>query len=170
MNRGMTLIELLVGIATAVIIAGVCAKMLHLGIVTYNYAVRQNTSLTRMRKAVAGDGAHVGVLGASRAAYSLSAVQASSIAVLSAPSAAVTNYYVTNGDLYRTQAGVSVVQADAVSSLSLGYYMSADGLVSSTTVAASASMVTALVTVGTGTSVAHRTYTLFSGAQMRNHP
>ena len=49
MNRGLTLIELLVGMATAVIIGAVCAKILHLGIVSYNYAYRQNAAPALVR-------------------------------------------------------------------------------------------------------------------------
>ena len=170
MNRGLTLIELLVGMATAVIIGAVCAKILHLGIVSYNYAYRQNASLIRTRKALVGDGAHTGVLAESRGAYAVSGVQASTASVLSTASAVLTNFYVTNGNLYRTKAGAASVQADSVSSLSLGYYMSTDGMISSTTVISSATMVTALVTVGSGTTSAQKPYSLYAGARLRNHP
>jgi hypothetical protein len=170
MNRGLTLIELMVGIVTAAIMTAVCVNVLFLGIRTYNYAARQTGSLTRTRRALAGDGVRAGVLGASRGAYAFSAVQASSVTVLSSSSSIVTNYYVTNGNLYRTKAGSSVRQADGVSSISLGYYMSTAGMISSTTAISSASMVTVLVNVGTGTSSAQRTYRLFAGAQLREHP
>lgn len=170
MNRGLTLIELMVGMVTATIIAAVCAKVLLLGITTYNYAARQNASLTRTRRALGGEGAKIGVLGASRMAYSLSDIQSSSVAVLSPPAAVVTNYYVTSGGMYRTMGGVSTLQAEAISSLSVNYYMATAGMISSTTVVSSATMVTALVTIGTGTTSAQKTYTLFAGAQLRNHP
>ena len=170
MNRGMTIIELLVGMATALILVGVCAKVLQLGIVTYGFASRQNTSLTRTRKAMAGDGARVGVLEASREAYAVSGVSGSTVSVMAASSLA-TSYYVKNGSLYRDRGGVSSIQADAVTSLSVNYYLATGGMISSTSVAASATMVTAIVTIGTGTaSTAKKPYSLYTGAYLRNHP
>ena len=169
MSRGVTLIEMLVGIVTASILVGVCAKVLQLGIVTYGYASRQNASLTRTRKATAGDGQQTGILEASREAYAFSSLQGSSVAVL-ANGAVAANYYVTNGNLYRTRAGSSIMQADGINSVGLSYYMATAGMISSTTVAASASMVTATVTVGTGTTSAKKPYILYTGAQLRNHP
>jgi hypothetical protein len=63
-----------------------------------------------------------------------------------------------------------VTQALAVNALTLNYYMSTGGNISSTTNVSSASMVTATVIVGSGTTtVGQKTYTLFSGAQLRNH-
>jgi hypothetical protein len=166
----MTLIELLVGMITAAIIASVLAKVLLIGIKTYNYAARQTASLTRTRKALAGDGVRFGVLAAGRSAYSFSSLQTSSVS-FSEPSLVVTNYYVTKGNLYRTKAGASVVQTDGINSIALNYYMSTNGIISSTTVSSSATMVTALITVATGpvTSGAYNSYSLFSGAQLRNH-
>jgi prepilin-type N-terminal cleavage/methylation domain-containing protein len=170
MNRGFTLLELLVGMITAAVIATVCAKILLVGIQTYNYSVRQGTSMTRMREALAGSGSRTGILEASRAAYSFSTVSASSVAVLSTPAAILTNYYVKSGNLYRTKSSSSVVQADGVNTLTLNYYAAANGLVSSTTVASAATMMTAMVVIGSGTVNAQRTYTLYSGALLRNHP
>jgi prepilin-type N-terminal cleavage/methylation domain-containing protein len=169
-RRGMTLLELLVGLVTAAIIASVCAKVLLLGIKTYNYSARQTASLTRTRKALAGDGSRAGLLGAARGAYVFSTVSASSVAVTS--SSAATNFYVKNSNLYRTKSGSSVIQADGVGALTLTYYMSTAGIVSSTTVASSATMVTALVSVTTGAVSAgtYNAYSLYSGAKLRDHP
>ncbi len=170
MKKGMTVIELLVGIATAAILVSVCAKVLQLGIVTYGFARRQNESLTRTRKAVAGDGSRAGILETSREGYQFASLPVSSVTVLASPTSAAANYYLKNGNLYRTVSGAGSVLADQVNSLSFDYYMSSNGLVSSTTVASSATMVTATVTIGSGTTVEQKVYTLFTGAQLRNHP
>lgn len=170
MRRGVTLIELLVGIATAAILVGTCAKVLQLGIVTYGFSKRQNESLTRTRMAVAGDGSRSGMLQASREAYVFGSLPSSSMTVLDGGSLAATNFYVTNGNLYRTVSGAGARLADQVTSISFSYYMSTNGMVSSTTVVASASMMTATISVGTGTTVAQKPYILYTGAQLRNHP
>ena len=60
MSRGITLIELLVGMVTAAILASVCAEVLLIGIKTYRYADRQTASLTATRKVLMGDGARLG--------------------------------------------------------------------------------------------------------------
>jgi hypothetical protein len=164
----MSLIELLVGIATAVILVGTCAKILQLGIVTYGFAARQTASLTRTRKAVAGDGQSVGILEASREAYVFSNLLASTV-TLTAPSSVATSYYVSSGNLYRNRGGVGAVQSDGINSIALNYYMATGGMISSTTLVSSATLVTATVTVGTGTSVANKTYALYMGASLRNH-
>jgi hypothetical protein len=170
MRKGMTVIELLVGLATAMILVGVCAKVLQLGIMTYAFSKRQNEALTRTRKAVAGDGANGGILEAGREGYQFASLQASSMTVLAAPGSSATNFFVTGGNLYRTSAGVGSKLADNVYTVAMNYYTSTNGMVSSTTVVASASMVTATVSVGTGTAVASRAYILYTGAQLRNHP
>jgi prepilin-type N-terminal cleavage/methylation domain-containing protein len=170
MKRGMTLLELMVGLVTAAIIAGVCAKVLQLGIMTYNYSVRQNESLTRTRKAMAGDGARFGVLWAGRGANSFSGISASSVAVVSSSASVVTEFYVTGGNLYRTMSGTTILQADAVTALALNYYnVDSSGLIMQSTTPALATMATAIVTVK-GNSNSQKTYTLFSGAKLRNHP
>ncbi len=169
-RRGMTLIELLVGMATAAILVGVCAKVIQLGVVTYGYASRQNASLTKTRKAMTGDGVRAGILGSSREGYAFASLQTSSVSILSSSTPIVTMYYVANGNLNRSRSGTTIVQADGVNSLALNYYMATGGLISSTTNVSSATMVTALVTVGTGTaSSAQKPYALYTGARLRNH-
>jgi len=169
-RRGMTMIELLVALVTAAIMASVCAEVLMIGIKTYNYSSRQTASLTRTRKALGGDGSRTGLLGSARGAYAFSTVSTSSVAVAAASSA--TNFYVKNSKLYRTKSGTSNVQADSFGSLSLSYYMTTNGIISSTTIASSATMLTALVTVTTGAVSAgtYDAFSLFSGAQLRDHP
>jgi hypothetical protein len=169
-RSGMTLLELMVGLVTAAIIASVCAKVLLLGVKTYNYSARQTASLTRTRKVLMGDGAKTGLLGEARGAYAFSTVSTSSVAVTSA--SAATNFYVGGSKLYRTKSGSSAVQADGVGSLTLSYYMSTGGIISSTTIVSSATMMTALVTVTTGavTAGTQNAYSLYSGALLRDHP
>ena len=165
----MTLIELLVGLVTAVIIAGICAKVLQLGIMTYTFSARQNAFLSQVRKAVAGDGAHLGLLWEGRGSTSFSALSAVSMAVVSSDSVN-TSFFIANGNLYRTKATDTVIQASGINSLSLNYYnMSAAGVIMTSTAPESATLATALVTMQ-GNSNTQKTYTLFSGARLRNHP
>lgn len=170
MSRGVTLIELMVGLVTATIMAAVCAKVLQLGIMTYTYSVRQNSALTQTRKALAGDGARYGALAASRGAHSFSALGAASLAVKSSTDSVITNFFISGSNLYRTKSAETVLQADAVASIAVSYYnMDASGLIMTSTAAESSTMATTLVTVP-GKTAKQKNYTLFSGAQLRNHP
>lgn len=168
-GRGATLVELLVGIATAVVIGAVSASILKAGIMTYSHSVRQNEALTAMRKAVGGEGAAFGVLRASRAASSVSALDAASVGVVSSTSAVLTSYYVSGGKLYRSVGGAAGVHADKIASIAVNYYnLDGSGLIVESTAAASAQLVTALVTVK-GQNSKRRDYHLFSGTLLRNH-
>lgn len=169
-DRGFTLIELLVGLATAAIIAAVSAQVMKAGLMTYHYSVRQNEALTRTRRALGGEGASTGLLRAGRAASAVDVLSVSSAAVVSAPSAVVTSYYVAGDGLYRSQAGAVALQAGAITSLTVGYYnMNASGQIQVSSAASSATLVTALVTLQ-GKTDKQRNYRLFSGASLRNHP
>jgi hypothetical protein len=168
-RRGVTLVELLVGIATAVVIGAVSASILKAGIMTYNHSVRQNDALTRMRKALGGEGSAFGVLRAGRAASSVSALNASSVGVLSSTSSVLTSYYVSAGGLYRSVGGASSLHADKVTSIAVNYYnLDGSGLIVESTAAASAQLVTALVTLR-GQNNKQKDYHLFSGTLLRNH-
>ena len=168
--RGLTLIELLVGLVTALIIGAVSASILKAGIMTYTHSVRQNDALTRTRKAIGGEASAAGVVRAGRSAYAVSALDASSVGVLSSTSAVLTSYYVSGGDLYLSKGGVAGLHADKVTGIAVNYYnLDAAGLVVESTSAASARLVTALVTVA-GTTAKQKDYHLFSGTLLRNHP
>lgn len=169
-SRGMTMLELVVALVTAAVIASVCAQVLLIGIKTYNYSSRQTASLTSTRKALAGDGARTGLLASARGAYSFSTLSTSSVAVTAASYTA--NFYLKNSNLYRTASSTSNVQAGSIGALTLNYYMSTNGIISSTTIASSAMMVTALISVTTAavSTGRYNAYSLYSGAKLRDHP
>lgn len=168
--RGLTLTELLVGLAAATIIGAASAGILKAGIMTYAHATRLNDALTRTRKAVGGEASAAGVLRASRTAHAVSALDAASVGVLSSTSAALTSYYVSDGGLYLSKGGVSGLHADKVTAIAVNYYnLDGSGLIMESTSAASARLVTALVTVAGRTS-RQKDYRLFSGTLLRNHP
>ena len=169
-RRGVTLVELLVGLVTAVIIATVSAQILKAGILTYAFSVRQNEALTRTRKALGGEGAADGILRAVRAAYEVSALDAARVDVHSSTSAVLTSYYVTGGNLYRAKDGVGALHAEAVTEMTVNYYnINGSGQIVESTATASATLVTALVTLRGKTSK-QKDYHLFSGTLLRNHP
>jgi hypothetical protein len=169
-ERGLTLVELLVGLVTATIIGAVSASILRAGIMTYSHSVRQNDALTRTRKALGGEGAAAGVTRAGRAAHAVSALDAASVGVLSSTSSVLTSYYVAGGDLYLSKGGVAGLHADKITAMTVNYYnMDASGLIFESTVAASARLVTALVTLR-GNNIKQKDYHLFSGTLLRNHP
>lgn len=171
-RRGFTIIELMAGLAAAAILAAVIARVFLLGIMAYNFASRQGDSLLSARKAMAGDGSRVGLLTASRGAYQFSLTSSSSLALvgLVGTSTIPVSFALTNGILNYTASTKTVVQASGLTSISLAYYTASAGQISSTTVAAAATMMTATVTVGSGTATAQKPYTLYSGAILRNHP
>lgn len=168
-RRGVTLVELVVGVATAVTIGAVSAGILKAGIMTYGHSVRQNDALTRTRKAVGGEASAFGILRASRAANAVSALNAAQVGVLSSTSTVLTSYYVSGGQLFRAVAGAPSMHADEITSMTVNYYnLNGNGLIIESTSTASATLVTALVTLQGKTSRL-RDYHLFSGTLLRNH-
>lgn len=169
-DRGLTLLELLVGIVTAAIIGAVSTQMLKAGIMTYNFSVSQNDALTKTRKALGREGASSGIMPAGRAAAKVLGLGVSSVTFASLYSG-VTTYYVTAGNLNRTGTAGSALQAGSITSLAVGYYnMDANtGLIRVSSAASSATLVTALVTLK-GKTNKLSDYTLYSGALLRNHP
>jgi len=168
-RRGVTLVELVVGVATAVVIGAVSAGILKAGIMTYSNSVHAHESLTRIRKALGGEGAAFGVLRAGRAANAVAALNAAQVEVNSSTSTVLTSYYVSGGRLLRSVGGVVTQQADEMSTMTVNYYnMNASGLIVESTSTASATLVTALVTLR-GKTTKLRDYQLFSGTMLRNH-
>lgn len=169
-RRGLTLVELLVGLVTALIIGAVSASILKAGIMTYTHSVRQNEALTRTRKAVGGEGAAAGVVRAARSAHAVSDLEDDEVGVLSSTSSVLTSFEVEDGSLYVTKGGVTALHADRIAEIAVNYYnMDGNGLIAESTSAASARLVTALVTLK-GSTPKQKDYKLFSGVILRNHP
>lgn len=168
--RGLTLVELCVGLATATIIGAASAGILKAGIMTYTHSVRQNDALTRTRKALGGEGSAAGVLREGRSAHTVNALDAAAVGVLTSSSSILASYYTSAGDLFLSKGGVAGLHADKITSVAVSYYnMDSSGLIMESTSAVSATMVTALVTLQSP-NPKHKDHALFSGALLRNHP
>jgi hypothetical protein len=168
-RRGLTLVELLVGLVTALIIGAVSASILKAGIMTYTHSVRQNDALTRMRKALGGEASAAGVVRAGRSAHTVAALDASAVGVLVSSSSVLTSFDVSGGNLYLTKGGVTTLHADQITQIAVNYYnLDGNGLIFESSVAASARLVTTLVTLQ-GKTAKQKDYKLFSGAVLRNH-
>lgn len=167
--RGLTLVELCVGLVAATVIGAASAGMLKAGIMTYTHSVRQDEALTRMRKAVGGEGSAAGILREGRPSAYVSTLDPASVVVLST-SAAAAAFSVSGGSLYRTKDGTTSLHAEKIKSITVNYYnLDSSGLIIESTSAASARLVTAQVTVG-AVNAKQKDYNLFSGALLRNHP
>jgi hypothetical protein len=168
-SKGLTVMELVVGVATAAIIGLVSAYLVKAGIMTYNYSARLDDALTRTRRSLGGAGSATGILESSRSGYAVTALNASTVTVNS-PASLTNSYYVNDQGLFRSKSGVGSVQADQITHLAINYYnLDASGLIIESTAAVSAKLVTALVTLQTK-SKQPKTVKLFSGAILRNHP
>ena len=169
MNRGFTVVELLMGLAVSGVVALVASGLFKAGLLTFNYAVRQNRALTAGRKALAGDGPRYGMVWMSQGAAFIEGLDASSLAV-SPPGALPTTFHVHEQDLYRSQLDVPVMHAEGVGAVALHYYnLNDDGRIIESTAPASAALITALVSIH-GKNSGRKAYSFFSGARLRNHP
>lgn len=169
-SRGVTLIELMMGVVTAVIIGAASAALIKAGILTYSFSVSQNAALTRTRKAMQGEGSASGILPVGRGAYAIDEMNASEVEVLSSSSAVLTSYYVSEGNLIKDTDGVPGLHAESITTVEFNYYnLNASGLIVESTSAAGARLVTALVTVA-GKTNKHKDHKLFSGTTLRNMP
>ncbi|MBI3548224.1 MAG: hypothetical protein HY078_04130 [Elusimicrobia bacterium] len=169
MSPGFTVLELIVGLVTAGVIAIVSAKMIQAGIATYNYTVRQNYILTNTREALMGKGSKTGILWSTQIANKTQSLPATSINVISSGSI-VTAYALSGTNLERTyNAGTPGKLAEKLSTIDVHYYNinSATGLILESTAAVSASMVT--VQLKMNGYQQQRSYEFYSGAQLRNH-
>ena len=168
-RRGLTLVELLVGLVTALIMGAVSAGILKAGIMTYTHSARQNDVLARARKALGGEASAAGVVRAARSAHTVSDLEDDEVGVLTSSSSVLTSYEAEDGSLYLTKGGVTTLHADQVTEIAVNYYnLDGNGLIFESTAAASASLVTTLVTLK-GKNNKQKDYKLFSGVVLRNH-
>lgn len=168
LSRGFSLVELIVAAATAALIALVSAMLFKAAFVTYVYTVNQSAALAAARGAISGDGSRLGLLWETQSSDAVSALTADELTAVA--STDTIRFHLSDGDLYKTRAGVTTKLADDVDSLAINYYnVNASGLVVESTAANSASLVTALVTMR-GNGANDKTYRFYSGARLRNHP
>jgi hypothetical protein len=168
-ENGMSLIELAIGMASLVLIGGVIMGLFSAGMKSFIYTLRKTSVLTSARQAIEGGGSLHGMLWEVREALFVSDLTTSHLA-LNASDGTSVQYAVSNGDFLNTTQGVQKTQAQKVTSMQTQYYnMGGSGQVIQSTSAVSASFVTTWVQmVGTGKN--SKTYTFFSGAELRNHP
>jgi Tfp pilus assembly protein PilV len=169
MSAGFTMLEALLGIAVASIIALASAGLFKAGIMTYNYTARQNDILENARKALSGDASKRGLLWAARTAPTVQALNANTLVVADVGGVTSTTFSLTSQNLNYTNASGTFKLADKITAISFAYYnIGPDGRIQVSTAATSATLVTASLTL-TGKNASQREYKAFSGARLRNH-
>ena len=168
MNKGFTLVEMAVGIAVTAMIGLIIAGLFKAGIQSYRYSLRQTLVLANARKAIDGDGGARGLIWSGQEAQATSDLSADGV-TLNLPTVASRRFLVANQALFQSQMGSENKQADGITSMQAVYYnLDAQGRIMESASAASASLITTLLTMrGSG---ADRSYQFFSGARMRNRP
>ncbi|OGS01351.1 MAG: hypothetical protein A2V88_17830 [Elusimicrobia bacterium RBG_16_66_12] len=132
------------------------------------YTARQSAALSGSRRALVNAGGERGLVWAAQEASAVRSLDASTLQlVLPGP---VNADFIVEGSsvLVKTEGGVDFKQASAISSMTVSYYgMGADGLISQSTAASQASLVQVVLTVK-GKAAKDRTYSIVSGAWLRN--
>jgi hypothetical protein len=163
-RRGITLVEVALGIGILGIISVVIAGMLRAGVVTYNYTMGQLVVLRRTRQALDNPAASQGVVRALRAAKGASALSDGSIRIEPTQGPEV-RFHLEQGALLSSQTGVSAKQADGIRSMEFKYYhLDENGRVVESAGLDSASLVVGTMRMSGGRSE----HVTFSGAALRN--
>jgi prepilin-type N-terminal cleavage/methylation domain-containing protein len=164
-RRGMTLVEMSVGIAVLSVITLVTAALFKAAIKSYNYTINQVNVLSNARKALEGEGAEHGMAWESMGASSVAGLDAGTLA-LNGPSGPTTTFALSGTTLRRTRLLDARDQAAGVASLQIAYYSldAAGGVVESTSAADAAFVTQTLSMRGLG----GKTYLFFSGESLRN--
>ena len=165
-NRGVTLIELIVGVAITAIVSAITLGLFRAGIYAYNYSLRQAFVLSSARKAIHAKGNSLGLLWAvqdAQAAVNLS----SSTLTIKPSSGSALKYWIGNETLFQEQLSFTQPQALGISNLQINYYgLDSQGKITESASASNAILVTTWLTLE---SRRKRTYLFFSGSSMRNH-
>lgn len=169
MNRkGFTVPELVIGIACAAVIGLVSTALFKAGVTTYNYTIRQNSILISASNALSGNGAKTGILSSARQSKDISALNTSSLVLLSTASN-TTTFALAGENMTRTENGATVQLATGVSTVTFRYYnLAASGLIMVSTAANTASLVTTNLVVK-GKFAKQRDYIFYGAARLRNH-
>jgi hypothetical protein len=166
-RRGITLLELTVGIALAGVVGLVSAGLFKAGIKSYNYSYRQTRIISSARKAMAGDGPRLGMTLATLNASAVDALAVSSLTVTPAGDFSTT-FLLSDGGLYRHRLATRSLQAESVTGLQVAYYnLDAAGRIMVSTSAASAAYVTTQIELK-GARPGDKTYNFAAGALVRN--
>src|SRR5581483_2571670 len=120
---GTTLIELIVGVVAAAILALATAALVKAGISTYTYCMRQNRMLEAARKSlVYGDAGRKGIVWGSQIGSVVNGVQGSSVTVVSNSGALYWTYDVSNNALQLHSGSATNSLATYISTVSYSYY------------------------------------------------
>jgi len=168
-RRGVTLVELVVGIAVAGVLALITAGLFKAGLESYDYSYRQGYSIFAACRGFAGNGSKVGLIWSAQEAKAVSALSASSLALLS-PSGTAILYTLSGNELRQTNAGVQELQAKPVTAVSFDYYnLDSQERIMVSTAPEAATLVTARLKVVAGYGARAKTYNFMSGARLHNN-
>lgn len=169
MRRGFSLVELLIGVVTASVLALVTAQLFRIGMRTYQATLRQDQALSVIRGALGAEGSRVGLTWTSRGARAVQSLSATSLNVYASTTAVVTSFTTSGGTLWKTDASGTSKLTDRVAAIAVNYYnLDGSGRVVESTSAVAAALVTVRLTM---TQVSdQKSYESFSGALLRNRP
>lgn len=132
------------------------------------YTVRQSAVLTSGRRALLNTGKNRGLVWAAQEASAARSLSSATLELI-VPGPVNADFAVSGSSvLVKTEGGTVFKQASSISSMTVSYFeIGADGLIFQSTVASQASYVQVLLQVKGKTS-RERTYSLVSGAWLRN--
>lgn len=165
-SYGMTLVEVIVGLAVLGTLAVVLAYLFRVTLFSSQRASFQFNLLTNARKALAGEGAYSGMLLSSQGSFLVNQLSTATLSVKD--SAGITTAFTLNasGDLRETLGAATRTRAKGLTDLSVTYYARGpDYRIYEATAPATAR----LVAVTFQMSRPGRTVRFFSGGTLRNH-
>jgi prepilin-type N-terminal cleavage/methylation domain-containing protein len=165
-RRGITLIEMMIGVAMLGIIASVIAGLFGAAEKSFVYASGQTAMLSGIRKGLEGGGVPHGVIWEARQATTVRSLSASALS-LTTPDGSAPQFSLSGTNLQTVQSSITRTVAQKVTGLELAYYnLDSAGHIITAASAGAASFVAAQVQVQ-GSSA--KTYTFYTGARLRNH-
>jgi hypothetical protein len=168
-ERGLGLVELVIGLAGMAAISAVVAALFGAGMKSFTHTLRVSSAMNSARQAMEGGSSLAGMSWQLRDALWINDLSASSLTVTTSNSTVV-SYSLSDNTFWNTTQGIQKQQAKNITSVQTQYYNIGDsGLIIQSTSAVSATFATTWVQVeGRGKNA--KTYTFFSGARLRNHP
>lgn len=168
LSRGFTLPELAVGVLLLGMAGLVGARMLMALAKGSVYTARQSAVLAQSRRALVNSGGERGMVWAAQEAREIRSLSTATLQLVVPGPVNVDYDVVASSVLVKTEGGLANVQASYISSMTVSYFeLDANGLIVQSTVAANASLVQFVLAVKGKTS-RDRTYSILSGAWLRN--
>lgn len=164
-DRGVTLVELVLGIAVAATLSLVVARMFQSAMVSSRWSALEITLLTNARKALAGDASFRGLVLDGQSSVQVTTPTASALGLVDSLGVSTTYTLSASGNLLSTKQGAAAVRASGLSELSFAYY------------AVDSSYLIFVSTYGQGTHLVTMSFNLkrgskkvafFGGANLRN--